>query len=87
MEYVILIIWNIFVFAVYGIDKFNAINGRWRISEKTLLMLAFLMGGLGAYFGMQFFRHKTKHIKFTLLVPFAILVNVTAVYFIGRGFV
>jgi len=58
-KYIILLfaIWNITVFAIYGIDKHKAVRGSRRISEKTLLLTAALMGGLGALFGMVVFRH------------------------------
>lgn len=77
----VLIIWNVIVFAMYGIDKYKAARGKWRISEFTLLAAAFLMGSLGAAFGMEFFRHKTQKMKFRLLVPTAFLVNCIAVWF------
>ena len=81
----ILIAWNIIVFLMYGLDKYNAIKGNWRISEKNLLISAFLMGGLGAYLGMQVFRHKTKHIKFTFFVPLALILNIAVIYFMEKG--
>ena len=64
-----LIVINIAAFIMYGLDKKRAIQKAWRISEKALLGAAFAGGALGAYLGMQFFRHKTKHAKFNLLVP------------------
>ena len=30
---------NVVAFIVYGIDKYRARNGKWRIPEATLLML------------------------------------------------
>lgn len=81
---IFLVIWNIAVFVIYGIDKYCAINGMWRISEKTLLLLAFLMGGTGAFCGMQFFRHKTKHMKFNVCVPIAVFLNIAVIYFIWK---
>ena len=93
MEHILLIaiaaayvLWNIITFAMYGIDKSKAEKGKWRISEATLILCAFLMGGIGAFLGMSIFRHKTKHIKFMLLVPLAIVVNigvVVALWFLG----
>ncbi|MBQ7751867.1 MAG: DUF1294 domain-containing protein [Clostridia bacterium] len=80
----ILVIWNVIVFALYGIDKHNAIHKKWRISERKLLLMAFFMGGAGAFLGMQFFRHKTKHLKFTVGVPLMMLLNLGAVYLLGR---
>ena len=75
-----LIIWNVIVFLTYGIDKLKAIKNGWRISEKALLMMAFFMGGVGAYLGMQTFRHKTKKLKFNILVPLAVIFNIAIIY-------
>ncbi|AML51646.1 hypothetical protein RC74_10565 [Falsihalocynthiibacter arcticus] len=43
----------------FGWDKYCAIRQRWRISENTLLLTAFLGGALGAKIGQRAFRHKT----------------------------
>lgn len=74
--YYILLIWNMIVFAVYGIDKRKSIKNKWRIKEVTLIEFAFLMGGAGAIIEMSMFRHKTKHLKFKILVPLALLINI-----------
>jgi uncharacterized membrane protein YsdA (DUF1294 family) len=82
-----LVLWNMLTFALYGIDKSKAKNNKWRISEATLIACAFLMGGIGSFLGMQIFRHKTKHMKFRILVPLAVLVNIAVVIFIyTRGY-
>lgn len=60
---------NIIAFLLYGMDKWKAKLGAWRIPEKTLLGIALLGGGLGALLGMQLFRHKTRHLSFRILVP------------------
>lgn len=44
-----LIALNFFTFAAFGIDKDRAERGTWRISEGTLLRLAFFGGTPGAY--------------------------------------
>lgn len=79
-------IYNLVVFCVYGYDKRCAIKGKWRVPESVLIGLAFLAGSAGAYLGMSVFRHKTKHTKFTVLVPLFLLVHmVLAVWLIvGR---
>ena len=61
---------NIVTFIIYGIDKWKAIHGAWRISERNLLLLAIAGGTLGAYVAMYVFRHKTRHEKFVYGIPF-----------------
>lgn len=60
---------NAAAFFLMLIDKEKAKKGKYRISEATLMGIAVLGGSLGAWFGMQVFRHKTKHIKFTFGIP------------------
>ena len=56
-----LIVINIVTFLVYGIDKWKAKKGSWRISEATLLILAAIGGSIGAMLGMKVWHHKTMH--------------------------
>ena len=72
---IFLLVMNILAFAMYGLDKYYAKADKWRISEKNLLLVAFLGGSVGAYMGMKTFRHKTKHAKFTIGVPLAIVLH------------
>lgn len=72
----IYLLWNVLTMTVVGLDKYKARHNRWRIRERTLLSLACAMGGVGVFFGMQLFRHKTQHAKFTVGVPLAIALNV-----------
>jgi len=51
---------NFLAFAAFGIDKARAEAGAWRVSEGTLLRLAFFGGTPGAYAGRALFRHKTR---------------------------
>lgn len=55
-------------------------RARRRTPEVTLLLLAALGGSPGALLAMHLFRHKTRHLKFTLGVP-AILVAQLALGF------
>lgn len=57
---VILLLTNLATFAAFGIDKRKARKDRWRISEKTLLIMGRCFGGAGQLAGMRVFRHKTK---------------------------
>ncbi|MCQ2199312.1 MAG: DUF1294 domain-containing protein [Paludibacteraceae bacterium] len=78
--FLLLFVWNLVVFAVYAIDKYKARRNKWRIPEKTLVLLAFLGGAFGALAGMYSIRHKTKHLKFQILVPLAAVLNCIALF-------
>lgn len=80
----LILLWNFTVFFTYGFDKLCAIKGSWRISEKYLLTIAFLMGGLGAYLGMGCFRHKTRKPRFKILVPSMAVLQVVAYWYIFK---
>lgn len=67
---------NAAAFLLMLIDKEKAKKRKYRIPEDTLMGIAILGGSLGAWFGMQVFRHKTKHRKFTLGIPLIIGVQV-----------
>lgn len=75
------IIMNIFAFILYFADKRKAVNHRWRIPESTLLGTAFIGGSFGAFFAMRAFRHKTKHLKFTLTVPMMMTLHAVLLIF------
>ncbi|MGP1272177.1 MAG: DUF1294 domain-containing protein [Phycisphaerales bacterium] len=51
------------------IDKHRAQRDRWRIKERTLMLLALAFGWPGAMLGMKLARHKTRKRLFTLGVP------------------
>ena len=72
---------NVVTFFIYGIDKWKARRGKWRIPEDTLIWLAIAGGSIGALLGMYLFRHKTQHKKFNLCIPAIILVQAVIVYF------
>ncbi len=74
-----LLIWNIIVYAIYYIDKRKSIKNKWRISEKALILIAFLFGSFGAISAMYLVRHKTKHVKFKVLIPLALVLNTTII--------
>ena len=83
MEYKILLAWNVIVFSIYGLDKFHAVNRKWRVSEANLLAMAFSLGGVGALLGMIIFRHKTRRKKFLIWVPISIILNAATVYLLN----
>ena len=76
-----LLVVNITSFFLYGIDKYKAKKGKWRISEATLLLMAVIGGSIGAWVGMRIWHHKTMHKKFKNGIPIIIILQVAlAVY-------
>lgn len=67
---------NVVTFVIFGIDKHKAIKHEWRIPEGSLMGFAALGGALGALLGMKFYRHKTKHAKFTVGVPLILVTHI-----------
>lgn len=70
---------NVLTFIVYGVDKWKARRGRWRVPEATLMGLAALGGSVGAWLAMQLFHHKTQKKKFRYGVPALFMLQVAAV--------
>ncbi|MCR1949585.1 MULTISPECIES: DUF1294 domain-containing protein [Clostridium] len=77
-----LLIVNIIAFITVYIDKQKAIKKQWRIKESTIIFIASIGGSIGTYIGMYFFRHKTRHLKFTLGIPLIILIQLSIFIFI-----
>ena len=73
---------NIFGILIMKYDKTCAKNNNYRVSEKSLFIIALLLGGVGIYIGMYKFRHKTKHVKFTIGIPIVIIINILCIYYI-----
>ena len=67
---------NIATFLLYGIDKYKAKKGKWRISEATLLTMAAIGGSIGAWAGMRVWHHKTMHKKFKYGIPVIIIMQI-----------
>jgi uncharacterized membrane protein YsdA (DUF1294 family) len=55
-------------FLLWGMDKYRARVNQWRIPERTLLLLTFLGGSMGALAGMLVFRHKIRKPLFWVVV-------------------
>lgn len=84
----ILLIWigvmSIWAFFAMGYDKRQAKKKGSRIPEKNLWTLAILGGGIGAYLGMQTYRHKTRHTSFRIgFLMLAIIYGALILYVLG----
>lgn len=78
--FLLMLTWNVITFIIMGIDKFKAKHDKQRISEKNLLLCSLLMGAVGIGLGMMAFRHKTRKIKFQVLVPITLIINAAVIY-------
>ena len=72
---------NLIGFFAMFLDKQKAKKNKWRIPEKTLFFIALLGGSLGTTFGMNTFRHKTKHWYFKFGMPAILILQVIGFYF------
>ena len=73
---------NIVSCFLYGIDKYKAKKGQWRISEATLLTMAAIGGSIGAWAGMRLWHHKTMHKKFKYGIPLIIIMQIALVAYL-----
>ena len=78
------LVMSIIGFLSMYIDKRKAIKHQWRISEKTLFIIALLGGSIGSNLGMTICRHKTKHWYFVIGMPVILILQIIIV--IGVGF-
>ena len=78
----VLLVWNLLVLCVYGLDKRKAIRHERRISEKVLLLQTLIFGGIGAFIGGRLFRHKINKWYFKLCWLIGIVMDVLLLYLI-----
>ena len=71
-----LVLVNAAAFLLMLADKLKAKKGAWRIPERTLIGIAVIGGSIGAIAGMNLFRHKTRHLKFSIGLPVILAVQV-----------
>ncbi len=82
MDYVVfyLIAVNLFGAFLTAYDKIAAIKGKWRISERSLFLFAFIGGATLMYLTMKLIRHKTLKRKFMIGFPLIACLHVAVLY-------
>lgn len=80
LYYILLI--NFIGLCLMYIDKSKAIRNQWRISESKLLLVSIVGGNIGSLLGMNLFRHKTKHPKFTIGIPIIIIIQLLILHYL-----
>lgn len=73
---------------LYLFDKNRSRRGRWRISEKSLLISSFSGGAIGGYIAMLLSKHKTRKWYFHAVNIVGIVwqVGVLLYLFVKAGF-
>ncbi|MBY0124035.1 DUF1294 domain-containing protein [Bacillus sp. S/N-304-OC-R1] len=76
------VIMNLVGLVIMKSDKTKAIKHQYRISEKTLWIVAILFGATGMTVGMRAFHHKTKHIQFKFGLPMLSLIEIGVLLYV-----
>jgi uncharacterized membrane protein YsdA (DUF1294 family)/cold shock CspA family protein len=77
---------NVATYVLYVVDKSAAERGRWRVSEKTLHLLALAGGWPAAAIAQQRLRHKTNKAEFRFVFWLTVIVNMVAMlWFATQG--
>jgi uncharacterized membrane protein YsdA (DUF1294 family) len=75
---------NVIAFWSMRNDKRRAVTHSRRTPEKRLFLYALFGGSAGIIAGMSVYRHKTKHLTFTLGMPPLFLLNAALIYLAVR---
>lgn len=76
---------SVLTFILFMCDKCLAMLRRRRVPEAVLLTAALLGGAFGGLCGMLLFRHKTRKLIFSILVPLLTLVQVAGAFCLLGG--
>jgi uncharacterized membrane protein YsdA (DUF1294 family) len=79
-----LLILNLLSYTIMSVDKLKSIYQWWRVSERTLFVLAILGGVFGIWLGMLWpMYHKAGKREFRLWIPIIAVVWVFVGIYIG----
>lgn len=77
-----LIVMNIFAVIITVHDKLAAKGHRWRVKERTLMLIAALGGSPMMYLTMLMIRHKTKKPLFMVGIPLIFFTELAALFLV-----
>lgn len=80
MYYVLI---NSAAFIAFFVDKKFAEGKRKRIPENILIGLSFIGGAPGGFLSMFVFHHKTRKLKFRLLLPLFMVLHIVLWLYLG----
>ncbi len=73
---------SVFAVAVTIYDKYAAVRGKWRVSEKALFTISAIGGGVAMLVTMMLIRHKTRKLSFMIGIPAIIVLQLAAIVFV-----
>lgn len=82
--FIYLVLINIIAVIVTIHDKRAAIGHRWRVKERTLMLIAALGGAPAMYLTMIFIRHKTKKPLFMIGIPLVLLLELAVIFLVNN---
>lgn len=71
---------NLVSFTMIGVDKRLAVQQKWRISERNLLLTSLIGGTIGSGLAMLILRHKTSKESFLLRFYGIILIQILILF-------
>ena len=72
---------NMVSFCLMAFDKRRAQQGKWRVPERTLFLVAGLFGAIGGTIGMHVYHHKTNHWNFRAFFPTMMIIQIAVLRF------
>ena len=70
---------NVIALIVTIHDKRAAVRGKWRVSERALLLISALGGAPTMYITMLIIRHKTRKAYFMVGIPLIFMIELAVV--------
>ena len=78
------VIMSVITFCAYGLDKFKAQKGLWRMPEKMLHILELCCGWPGALLAQRLLRHKSYKKSFRIVFWAMVVLNILFLVAIER---
>lgn len=85
MKYIIVLfaVMSVFSIVLTVYDKLAAKSNSRRVPEKTLLLTGFLGGACAMFITMIIIKHKTRHIKFMVLLPLMSVLHIALLIYLN----